>query len=399
MRYLKFILIGLLAGGLILLGGTRVFNDQVAQGSDEQVQLTEVKLLSYSDLQDNSASLIAYGTVEAVQDQDLFFEMNGSIEKVYAQPGDEVKEGEILAKLDDGNVKAAVVQAEAAYDAAYNSYRAVAKGAGYYDFQSAENSLEMARIQLDELYDTQEKTEDAGGDGSAFDAQIKIQKLVVEQYQYAIRSMEEGANDETLAAQWAYVDQAYAGVQAAKNTYDKIYLRAPFDGEITTLPIYEGQYAFATAGVGKILNRDDIEAVTYLSSKDAAQISTENNVLVDDEYEAYVFGISTRIDDYIGKLKVRVQMDETGDLVLGDTVKIEIQTNKSDCVTLVPLSAVLFDEEDAYVFFYYDGKVYKRLVNAGDVLGNFVEIYDMPETSIVEDVAGLRSGQNADVVS
>lgn len=398
MKTLKFIIIGLVAGVLLLAAGSQLFLREDVPENVEREQLTEVSLLSYSELSKNSATLVTYGTIEAAQDQDLIFEMNGTVTHVYAEAGDVVEEGDILAKLDDEMMSATVSQAEAAYEAAYNSYEVVRGGAGYYDFRTAENSLEMAEIQLEELEDAQEELEDADMDGSAYDAQIEIQELVVEQYEFAIRSMEQGADDETLAAQWAYVEQAQAGLDAANTSYDSVYLRAPFDGEVTTLSLYEGQYVFATYGVGKIVNRDDIEAVTYLSTEDAEQISTENDAVIDGEYEAYVFGISSRVDDYNGKLKVRVQMDGIGELVVGDTVKIEIEVDKAEGVTLVPLSSILFDEEDAYVFFYHDGKVYKRLIEAGEVLGDYVEVYNMPDMRIVEDATGLRSGQEANVV-
>jgi RND family efflux transporter MFP subunit len=420
MRNLKFVIIGLVIGGLILAIGAQFFLREDLPENAEREQLTEVSLLSYSQLEKNSATLVAYGTVEAVQDQDLIFEMTGMVEEVYAGPGDWVEAGQALAKLDDEAMATTVAQAEAAYKAAYNSYEVVEGGASYYDFQTAENSLEMAEIQLEALYEAKEEAEEAeeAYDGeidelddvsellnstvasysAPSDAQIEIQELMVEQYQYAILSMEKGVSDETLAAQWAYVEQAEAGLAAARAAYDSVYLRAPFDGEITTLPLYEGQYVFATYSVGKIVNRDDIEAVTYLSTEDAEQISTKNTAVIEGEYEGYVFGISTRVDDYNGKLKVRIQMDGIGGLVVGDTVKIEIAVDKAEDVILVPLSSLLFDEEDAYIFFYHDGKVYKRLVDAGDVLGDYVEVHNMPEMRIVEDVAGLRSGQEANVV-
>jgi len=92
--------------------------------------------------------------------------------------------------------------------------------------------------------------------------------------------------------------------------------------------------------------------VTYLSTEDAAQISVGNRVIVDGQYEAEVIGVSSRIDEMTGKLKIRIQMDDLYELTSGETVKLAIQMDKPAGVTLVPLSAFVFDEGDAYVFFY-----------------------------------------------
>ncbi len=398
----------MILGGLILaIIGGQLFSETEA---DEEVpeNVTEVNLLTPSELEKNTTSLVAYGTAGATQDTDLYFEMSGIVEEVYIHPGAYVEEDMVLAKLESEAMDAAVAQAEAAYDAVYYSYRSIAESVGFYDFAQAEAALEMAEIQLEAMYEAQEEAEDAdwediddlddigdllGSFMAPSDVEIEIQELVVDQYNYAIRMLEQSPSEESLDAQWAYVEQAQAALDSAYAAYDSIYLRAPFEGEVTTVDLEEYDMVMAGVSIGKLVNRENIEAVCYLSSEDADSISVGNNVMIDDEYEGYVLGISSRVDEYTGKRKIRVQMDGLGELTSGDTVSLEIEQDTTSGVTLVPITALLFDDEDAYIYFYYDGAVYKRLIDAGDVLGNYVEILNMPHTNIVEDVAGLRSGQ------
>ena len=382
-------------------------------GDVEYEDKYEVELLTAGEMAANRSDLIAYGTAAATEDMDLSFQMNGVLEEVYVEPGAWVEAGDILAMLDDDSMTATLAQAAAGYDAVYNAYKAVESGAGDLDYVSAEISLEMAEVQLEALEDALEAAEDAADEyedltgedvddltayGAPSDAQIEIQELLVEQYENAIRMMREGASDESLATQWAYVMQAEAGMAAALEAYQMVYLKAPISGEITTLGLTEGQYVFATYSVGKIVNRDEIEAVTYLSVEDAAAISVGNSVLIDQEHEGEVIGVSSRVDEATGKLKVRIWMDELYELTSGETVKLEIEKDKASGVTLVPLSAFVFDDGDAYVYFYYDGAVYKRLMETGDVLGDYVEVYSMPDISIAADAGGLSNAQAVSIV-
>lgn len=414
MKLLRNIIFGIIIG-LIILG---LFARVVAKGEVEEEiddDKVVVSLISSSELDKNTTALVAYGTAAATEDMDLTFEMSGVVDEVYVWPGAWVEKGMALAKLESDSMDAQIAQAEAAYDAVYHSYLSVRDSITYYDFAQAEAALEMAEIQLEAMKDAQEAAEEAKEDdfdledmelsdlsdavsgilmgGAPSDTEIEIQELVVDQYQYAIRVLEQSPSEDTLASQWAYVEQAQAALQSAYDAYNSLYLQAPFEGEVTTVSLDENQIVQAGVSVGKIVNRDNVEAETYLSTEEAASISVGNNVLIDDEYEGQVIGISSRVDDYTGKIRVRIAMDSLYEYTTGDSVTMEIEQDVEEGITLVPLSAFLFDDEDSYIFFYYDGAVYKRLVDARDVLGDYVEVYNMPNTSIVEDISGLRSGQ------
>ncbi|HTR18723.1 MAG TPA: efflux RND transporter periplasmic adaptor subunit [Candidatus Paceibacterota bacterium] len=58
------------------------------------------------------------GTVQAAQNVDLGFAQSGRVSAVYAQVGDMVPEGAVLAEVDNGDLQATVAQKEAALEAA-----------------------------------------------------------------------------------------------------------------------------------------------------------------------------------------------------------------------------------------------------------------------------------------
>jgi HlyD family secretion protein len=76
--------------------------------------------------------------------------ISGRIEKVYADEGDEVKEGEVLIKLEQEELKIAKNQAEAALKVAQASLNKVLAGTREEEIQQAEAGLAQAKANLED---------------------------------------------------------------------------------------------------------------------------------------------------------------------------------------------------------------------------------------------------------
>ena len=61
------------------------------------------------------------------------------------------------------------------------------------------------------------------------------------------------------------------------------------------------------------------------------------------------------------------------------------------------MTTVLFDDDEVYVFFYYDGAVYKKRVDIGGIRGNFVEVLSTLDEPIVQNIASVRHGQEVEL--
>ena len=69
---------------------------------------------------DVTTMVTATGTIEATTQVDVGTQVSGVVEKIYVDFNSEVTEGQLLAELDKTNLKAALEQAQAAYDNAVN---------------------------------------------------------------------------------------------------------------------------------------------------------------------------------------------------------------------------------------------------------------------------------------
>src|SRR3989344_3048056 len=84
------------------------------------------------------------GTVVAADDVDLGFTQSGRISRIYVKVGDTVATGKILAEIDNGDARAAVLQREATVEAEEARLRALEEGTRPEELAVAEAEVESA---------------------------------------------------------------------------------------------------------------------------------------------------------------------------------------------------------------------------------------------------------------
>lgn len=97
------------------------------------------------------------GTVQAASEIDLNFKANGTIEEINVKEGDEVKKGDVLAKLDDSEVQIQIRQAQASLASAQANLDILIAGASPEDVKVTEESVASAKVTYDNAvrdYDT-----------------------------------------------------------------------------------------------------------------------------------------------------------------------------------------------------------------------------------------------------
>ncbi len=105
---------------------------------------TTVKVIRGDVLQTVSAT----GTVEAETKLDLRFMNSGKIEKINVKVGDDIKEGEVLAKLDTDQLESQLTKAKAGLSAATANLNKLLEGATAEDIRVSQTAVENAQIAL-----------------------------------------------------------------------------------------------------------------------------------------------------------------------------------------------------------------------------------------------------------
>lgn len=254
---LKFIATTLLI--ILLAGGV------MACGASEAATPTP-DLTAQTVKQPNVVSAEAF--VVPVKDADLSFEVGGRVASVEVIEGDEVKEGQPLARLDNASQQAGLAQAQAglanaqaALVQAQANLDQVKAGARPEEIAQAEASLAQVEAALDEIVSGPTKEDVAQAEARLASAQA------------ALNQIQAGAREEDKQAASAQMLQAEASVRLAQADYDKNVYGDPKVAEPVGVALQQATLAYqaAKAAYDKVINgptKEDI-AVARASVNEA----------------------------------------------------------------------------------------------------------------------------------
>jgi len=321
------------------------------------VQSTVAKAVASSGGVPAGGSLLdASGYVVALREATVSGKGIYKVDEVLVQEGQPIKRGEIMARLDDSNVRAALEQAIAQVTQ-YEATLAAAKLAA----EDARPIFLRNQAQLAEGLISQE----------TFDTS---------------KSIYDAATAQVLVAQ-GNLTAARANVEVARRLEDDTIIRAPFDGVVTVKNAQPGeivspQYS-GGGGIAKIVDMDSLEVdvdvsenfITRVHAKQAATITL--NAYPDWQIPAEVIAIIPTADRSKATVKVRVgfkQKDarvvpEMGARVsfLDEAPQGQSQAGASSpaASVMVAPEAVQANGDSGTVFVIVDKKVERRAVRLG----------------------------------
>lgn len=319
-----------------------------ARGKDGQAAVTVETANARAST--TTADMRAVGTLLSDESVQIASEIAGRVAEITFKEGSEVKEGDILLKLDDVLAKAELADAEAR-------------------FELAKSNLDRARA--------------LSRTGNVTDK----------------------ARDEAVAT----FETGNAARELARARLEKHVIKAPFSGVIGTRRISVG--AFVSVGA-PLVNLEKIDALKvdfkaperYLAAIAIGQkIEVTVDALPGEEFTGEIYSIDPLVDVNGRSLQIRARLNNP-DLKLrpGLFARVLIKGQISRQVVLVPESAVVPRGGETFVFTVANGKATEAKVKLGERKSAEVEILEglEPETMVV--TAGqqrLRNGSAVEVLA
>lgn len=202
-------------------------------------------------------TVVADGKVVPVHSATLSFVGSGVISSVLVKDGDNVKSGQLLAKLDSARQAAAVAQAEAQMLRAQARLEELQAGARPQEVASATASLEGAKARL------------ARAKAGSPPLEISIAEAEVRAAQAQLDLVKAGQRPESIAAAKADVAAAKATLDQAKVALAETELRAPFAGTIAGTKVAKGEFVGTGTPIMRIMDTSaweiDTEDLTEIS--------------------------------------------------------------------------------------------------------------------------------------
>jgi len=304
-----------------------------------------------------SSILDASGYVVARRQATVSAKITGKVVTVGIEEGRRVERGEVIARLDDTNARAAVVQARAELGQSKANLLAaeVAFANAIPLFERNEQQFAHAVISA-QAFDTAKASYDAAR--TALDVAAKA------------------------------VEVAEARLALAERNLDDTIVRAPFAGVVTVKAAQEGEMVspmsagggFTRTGIGTIVDMSSLEVEVDVSENFINRVAAHQpatvtlNAYPDWAIPARVIAIVPTADRAKATVKVRVGLDVDDARVLpemGARVAFLAAAERGDSApaaqraVLVPKESVQADGDTGIVFVVADGGVERRTVRLG----------------------------------
>ncbi len=348
-NYVKWGIVGVVAVGLTAIGIHNLMpheNEDLkaapvsnAPGKARMlnVKATVVKESSITD------GLLVSGSLIPDEEVNLSFETSGKITNIYFEEGSRVKEGELLAKINDAPLQAQLKKLEAQLKL-------------YEDRMYRQNAL------LEKEAVSQEAFQEAKTNLATLNAEIDMVKAQIAQTE----------------------------------------LRAPFDGVLGLREVSQGTYASPTTAVAKLTKTNPLKIEFAVPERYAGVLKAGNKLefTVEGDLEkrnAKVYAVDSRVDDDTRTYMVRAKYDNSdGKLYPGRYVNVSLTTLEYDKAIAVPSEAILSEMGIDKVFLYKNGKAEPTEITKGIRTEAMVQVLrglSVGDTVITTGTMQLRTGQ------
>jgi multidrug efflux pump subunit AcrA (membrane-fusion protein) len=341
--------------------------------------------------------------------------ISAPVRKFYVQRGAKVKEGELLAELENRDLAAAAQDNEGAYEAAQASYATATRAQVPEDVQKAELDLAQAKANLDLNTSIVNHRKQLFDEGAIPGRDLDTAQAALVQAQAAydtaakhLESMRSVSRDAALKAAQGQLTSAEGKYKnaAAQVSYSEI--RSPIDGVVTDRPLFAGETAAAGAPLLTVMDTSALIAKTHIGQSLAQRmkIGDDASILVPgirDPVPAKVSLISPALDPGSTTLEVWLKVDnKSGTLKVGTPVKVSITGRTVAQALKIPVSSVLTaqDGSKSVMVMGSDGTAHRKPVTLDIQDGDDVQVtsgVSTADTVITNGAYGLDDGAKVKV--
>ncbi|MCJ7815706.1 MAG: efflux RND transporter periplasmic adaptor subunit, partial [Xanthomonadales bacterium] len=327
------------------------------------VPAIEVRTAVARGLKSDAATTVlnASGYVTARRQATVSSKFTGKVTEVLIEEGMLVEEGQVLARLDDSNIRAGFRLAEAQQ-------------------VSSQRSLNETSTLLNEAELNFDRTRKLVDKGLASESEMDRSRALA------------GSLNAQLERKRADVDVSSRQVDIYLQQLEDAIIRAPFAGVIVAKNAQPGEMispisaggGFTRTGIGTIVDMSSLEIEIDVNEAYINRVTAGQGVVAtldaypDWKIPCHVIAIIPTADRQRATVEVRVGFEALDQRILPDMgVKVAFQEAAAENIdaastsgVLVPLSAILDGGDRSYVFVVVEGRAERRAVASGELRGS-----------------------------
>jgi len=291
----------------------------------------------------------------------------GRVKEIFVDEGSTVKEGQLLALLDESDAKAVLERARSAKKVVQASLEGTKA-----KVQEAEKNLKRGS----------ELVKSGVLDEQSFDKLNSDFIYLKGQYQSQVKAIEE----------------AEAAVKVAERDLENCKVTAPFDGVVISKDAQPGEMVspfsagggFTRTGIITIVDMTSLEIEVDVSESSLSKIFENQKVIAvldaypDIKYSGKVRTVIPSADRQKATVKVRITFDKLDPKILPDMgIRVSfLNEGKNLRGIFIPKSSLVDEGETSFAFIFKEGRLEKRELKTGEETATGVQI-----------LSGLKEGE------
>jgi len=315
--------------------------------------------------------------------------ISAPVKEFYARRGERVKAGQLLAVLDNSDLKAAALDSKGSYEAAQAAYATATKAQVPEDTLKAESDVAQAKANLDLNQSIVNSRKQLFAEGAIPGRDLDTAQAALVQAQAAYDAALKHLQSLKAVTREAAIKSAQGQLTSAQGKYDGAEaqvgfseIRSPIDGVVTERPLFAGETAAAGTPLITVMETRTLLAKMHIAQSQAQQLHVGGEAKVsvpgiDDPVAAKVSMISPALDPGSTTVEVWLEIDnKAGALKIGTPVRCSITGRTVTGAVKIPLSAVLTADDGGKTVMAIapDGRAQPKKIELGISDGTDVQV-------------------------
>ncbi len=310
----------------------------------------------------------------------LSSKISAPVAKFYVNRGSRVHRGQLLAVLENRDLKGAEVESKGAYEQAQGEYASATGATLPEEMQKAESDVAIAKRALDaqeKVYANREELFRQGAlprkelDQSAVDL-VKARN----DYELAsrhLKALQSGVHEQQRKAATGQLTAAEGKYLSSKAMLSYSEIRSPLDGVVTDRPLFPGDTATAGQPLMTVMDLSQVIARAHIPQEQAALLKVGDKARLavsgtNEEVPAKITLVSPALDPNSTTVEIWAQAANPKlELRPGSTARLTIVAETVPGALAVPAEAVIKDPSGANAVMLVggDGRAHQQAVQLG----------------------------------